>query len=248
MDMPKPLQKIKRPRNLYMEAMESIKASIFRGDFGPGQPLPSEKDLTGLLGVSRPVVREALRALQMQGFLDIRRGNQGGTFVNAVNDISFQENLSDLIRLRSVSIADLANARLLIEPEVFRLAARNASPAQLAALATIVTETVGLPPGRQRVKLGMNFHRLVAKMCTNLFYGLLMDTIMDFLGSFIVTLNAENLEIHNDHDHREIFAALSDNDGEHAATLLRTHIEDLSKNLIRLEQQWLQAKESGEPT
>lgn len=244
--MPKPLQKIRRPRNLYMEAMESIKASIFRGDFGPGQSLPSEKDLTSMLGVSRPVVREALRALQMQGFLDIRRGNQGGTFVNAINDISFQENLSDLIRLRSVSIADLANARLLIEPEVFRLAASNATPAQLAALDNIVQETDGLPPGKTRVQLGMNFHRQVAKMCTNLFYGLLMDTIMDFLGSFIVTLNAENLEIHNDHDHKEILAALNDHDGDRAAALLRTHIKDLSKNLVRLEESWLQAKEAGE--
>ena len=244
--MPKPLQKIRRPRSLYMEAMESIKASIFRGDFGPGQPLPSEKDLTSMLGVSRPVVREALRALQMQGFLDIRRGNQGGTFVNAVKDISFQENLSDLIRLRSVSIADLANARLHIEPEVFRLAAANATPAQLAALGKIVQETDGLPPGKTRVQLGMNFHRLAAKMCTNLFYGLLMDTIMDFLASFIVTLNAENIEIHNDHDHKEIFAALNDRNGDHAAALLRTHIEDLSKNLVRLEEAWLQAKEVGE--
>jgi GntR family transcriptional repressor for pyruvate dehydrogenase complex len=244
--MPKPLQKIRRPRSLYMEAMESIKASIFRGDFGPGRPLPSEKDLTSMLGVSRPVVREALRALQMQGFLEIRRGNQGGTFVNAIKDISFQENLSDLIRLRSVSIADLANARLHIEPEVFRLAASNATPAQLAALDKIVQETVGLPPGTTRVQLGMNFHRLVAKMCTNLFYGLLMDTIMDFLGSFIVTLNAENIEIHNDHDHKKIFAALNDRDGDRAAALLKAHIEDLSKNLVRLEEAWLQAKEVGE--
>ena len=57
------LRNVGRPKNLYMEAMRSIKEAIFRGDYGPGQSLPSEKDMALLLGVSRPVLREALRAL-----------------------------------------------------------------------------------------------------------------------------------------------------------------------------------------
>ena len=54
---------------------------------------PNESKLSELLGESRPVLREALRALQIQGLLDIRRGNQGGTFVTDLDNLSFQNNL-----------------------------------------------------------------------------------------------------------------------------------------------------------
>jgi DNA-binding FadR family transcriptional regulator len=237
--MAKPLKKIGRPQSLYMEAMESIKRSIFRGDYTPGRPLPSEKALTELLGVSRPVVREALRALQSQGLLEIRRGNQGGTYVNDPSRISFKNNLDDLIHLRRVSIADLSRARLHIEPEVFRLAARNASPEALASLKNIIEETDQAKIPGHRIKLGIRFHRQVAHACGNLFYILIMDTIMDFLDDFQQAINPEMLEIHDDQRHKDIFTALCDHDGDRAADLLKDHIEDLSKNMIQLEERWL---------
>lgn len=237
--MGKPLKNIGRPQSLYMEAMESIKQSIFRGDYTAGQPLPSEKALTELLGVSRPVVREALRALQIQGLLEIRRGNQGGTYVNDPSNISFKSNLDDLIRLRRVSIADLSRARLHIEPEVFRLAARNASPEALTCLENIIKETNQTQNPERRIKLGIQFHRQVAHACDNLFYILIMDTIMDFLDDFQQAINPEMLEIHDDQRHQDIFAAICDHDGDRAAALLKNHIEDLSQNMIQLEEQWL---------
>lgn len=242
--MGKPLKKIGRPQSLYMEAMESIKQSIFSGDYEAGQPLPSEKALTELLGVSRPVVREALRALQIQGLLEIRRGNQGGTYVNDPSRISFKSNLDDLIRLRRVSIADLSRARLHIEPEVFRLAAQNASPEALANLKSIIAETDRSKNPKRRIKLGIQFHRQIAHACGNLFYTLIMDTIMDFLDDFQQAINPEMLEIHDDQRHKEIFKALYEHDGDRAAALLKDHIQDLSQNMITLEERWLQSASS----
>lgn len=237
--MAEPLKKIVRPQSLYMEAMESIKRSIFKGDYTPGQSLPSEKALTELLGVSRPVVREALRALQIQGLLEIRRGNQGGTYVKDPGSISFKSNLDDLIRLRRVSIADLSRARLHIEPEVFRLAARNASPEALESLENIIKETDQTKNPERRIQLGIRFHRQVAHACDNLFYILIMDTIMDFLDDFQQAINPDMLEIHDDQRHKDIFTALCDHDGDRAAALLEDHIEDLSQNMIQLEERWL---------
>ena len=119
------IKKIERPGSLSMEALKFIKELIFRGDYTPGDALPGEIELSGLLGVSRPVLREAIRVLQAQGFLEILRGKQGGTYVADLNRISFGENLEALIRMKKLSIADVNNERLLIEPEVFRLAALN---------------------------------------------------------------------------------------------------------------------------
>jgi DNA-binding FadR family transcriptional regulator len=230
-----------------MEAMRSIKESIFNGEFKPGQALPNESQLSELLGVSRPVLREALRALQIQGLLDIRRGNQGGTFVREMDNLSFQGNLEDLIRLRRISVTDLSQARLLIEPEVFRLAAANATDEQLRKLGKILKETDATRDVEHHLTLGFSFHRLVAKACGNVFYALLMDTIMDFMSSFLRNIQSNDIEVflklYDQQSHAEVYKALADRDGERAAEKIKRHIKGITARIINLEKQWLEVTE-----
>jgi DNA-binding FadR family transcriptional regulator len=226
-----------------MEVMCSIKESIFNGEFKHGQALPSESKLSELLGVSRPVLREALRALQIQGLLDIRRGNQGGTFVTDLDNLSFQDNLEDLIRLRRVSVTELSEARLLIEPEVFRLAASNATEEQLHKLGQILEETAITRDIERHLQLGFSFHRLVAKACGNVFYALLMDTIMDFMSGFIRNIQSNDIgvfvELYDQESHSEVYKALADRDGELAALKIKNHIKGITSRIINLEKTWL---------
>jgi DNA-binding FadR family transcriptional regulator len=228
-----------------MEAMGSIKESIFNGEFTPGQALPSETQLSELLGVSRPVLREALRALQIQGLLEIRRGNQGGTFVKELEDLSFQDNLEDLIRLRRVSVTELSQARLLIEPEVYRLAATNATDEQLAELGKILEETDTTRDIERHLLLGFSFHRLVAKACGNVFYGLLMNTIMDFMSSFLHNIKSNDIEVfvklYDQESHTAVYKALVRRDGDQAALKIKRHIKGITARIISLEKQWLEA-------
>lgn len=237
------LRNVGRPQNLYMEALGSIKESIFNGQFKPGQALPNESHLSELLGVSRPVLREALRALQIQGLLDIRRGNQGGTFVKDLDHLSFQNNLEDLIRLRRVSVTELSQARLLIEPEVFRLAASNATQEQLDELGQILEATDAARDHERHVELGVSFNRLVAKSCGNVFYALLMDTIMDFMSGFLRNIESNDIkvfvEIYDRESHRQVYRALANRDGEQAASKIKHHITGLTARIIGLEKQWL---------
>lgn len=241
--MAQKIRKVGRPQNLYMEAMRSIKESIFNGEFKPGQALPNESQLSELLGVSRPVLREALRALQIQGLLDIRRGNQGGTFIKDLDNLSFQDNLEDLIRLRRVSVTELSQARLLIEPEVFRLAASNATEEQLRELGQILEETATTRDIERHLKLGFSFHRLVAKACGNVFYALLMDTIMDCMSSFIRNIKSNDIgvfiEIYDQESHNEVYRALFDRDGDRAAAKIKSHIKGITSRIINLEKEWL---------
>jgi len=241
--MAQKLRKIGRPQNLYMEALSSIKESIFSGEFGPGQALPNESQLSELLGVSRPVLREALRALQIQGLLDIRRGNQGGTFVRDLDHLSFQPNLEDLIRLRRVSVTELSQARLLIEPEVFRLAATHATDEQLDELGQILQATDAARDHERHIELGVSFNRLVAKSCGNVFYALLMDTIMDFMSSFLRNIESDDMrifeEIYDKESHRHVYEALANRDGEQASLRIKHHIKSLTARIIGLEEKWL---------
>jgi GntR family transcriptional repressor for pyruvate dehydrogenase complex len=234
-------QPIGHPQNLYMEALRSIKEAIFRGDFAPGQALPSEKELSGMLGVSRPVLREALRVLQIQGFLDVRRGNRGGTYVTDLSSISIKDNLEDLLRMGKVSMSDLTQARILLEPEVFRLAAINASDAQLDKMEEVLQAGYHAEDPKLKIKLHSDFHRQVAKASGSPIYLRFMQIIFDFVEVFATTIQPEDFSPHEEKDHFEIFATLRRRDQDRVAELARNHAEHVTREMIRLERQWLEA-------
>jgi DNA-binding FadR family transcriptional regulator len=224
-----------------MEAMDAIKESIFRGDYAPGQALPNEKELAGMLGVSRPVVREALRVLQIQGFLDVRRGSKGGTYITDLSGISIKDNLEDLLHLGKISMEELTQARLHIEPEVFRLAALNASQAQIEALERLTQGAINTRSARQRIRLSADFHRLVAKASGSLLYARFMDTILEFVEIFILTIKPPDFHIHDPRDHAAICKAISQRDVEKTVELARAHAEQVTRDMIKLEKQWRKA-------
>ena len=164
-----------------------------------------------------------------------------------LDHLSFQHNLEDLIRLRRVSVTELSQARLLIEPEVFRLAASNATEKQLSELGQILQETDATKDIDQHIELGVRFHRLVAKACGNVFYALLMDAIMDCMISFFRNIESNDVgvfpEIYDQESHWEEYRALANRDGEKAALKIKNHIEGLTSRIINLEERWLEIKE-----
>jgi DNA-binding FadR family transcriptional regulator len=224
-----------------MEAMQAIKEGIFSGEFETGQALPNEKELANILGVSRPVLREALRALQIQGFLDVRRGNRGGTYVTDLSNISIRDNLEDLLRTEKISMKDLTQARLLVEPEVFRLAALKANDKQLKQMAEVIQKSGETEDFKKRIELESDFHRLVAKSSGNPLYLRFMQTIFDFVEVFAIKTKSFDFGIHKKDEHLELFNALSRKDDKQAAHLAKIHVEKVNRGMIKIEKLWLKA-------
>ncbi|MDD2422403.1 MAG: GntR family transcriptional regulator, partial [Heliobacteriaceae bacterium] len=81
-----------KTRKIYEEIVEQLRALIAKGNLMPGDKLPSERELSERLGVSRASVREALTALEVMGILDVRPGD--GTFVRETNQSSIIEPLA----------------------------------------------------------------------------------------------------------------------------------------------------------
>lgn len=239
--MAQSLKKINRPKNLYIEAMYAIKDAIFRDDYKPGDTLPSEKDLSAQLGVSRPVLREALRALETQGFLEIRRGSRGGAYVTDLTNISFKDNLTDLLRTGKLSMNDITEARLHLEPEVFRQATIHASDTQLEEIRELIKQARNTKDRVKRIQIDSDFHRMVSRASNNPLYHRFMQIIFDFVEVFATTLEPEDFRIHNEQDHPEIFNALMDRDGDRVAELVREHTKKVTASMIKLEAQWLEA-------
>lgn len=115
------------PRRLYRQIADQIRSLIGNGEFAPGARLPAERDLARQLGVSRPSLREALIALEIEGLLDVRVGS--GIYVARPGERARHAELAD-----ASGPFEVIRARRLIEGECAALAARHASPLQLRAI------------------------------------------------------------------------------------------------------------------
>jgi DNA-binding FadR family transcriptional regulator len=228
-------EKIKRPR-LYEEIAGILREAILSGRYQPGETIQTEAGLTEQFGVSRNVVREALRLLQSRGFLEIRRGPQGGAFVTDLQPTTISENLSDLIRVGYVTIDHLTHARMYMEPEVFRLAAQNATVEELVGIENLLNEYNGTDDNDKQVTLNCDFHRLVGKACGNPLFSILIQSIMDFTERFVRTINPMHNIVHHQDEHRELFNTIRNHDPDRAFTLAQNHIAHLNNEMKRLEQ------------
>jgi GntR family transcriptional regulator, transcriptional repressor for pyruvate dehydrogenase complex len=109
-----------------------FKQMIREGQIRPGERLPNERDLARRLGVSRPSLREAVRALAAMKILDVRHGD--GTYVTSLDPELLAQPLQLILSIDSSFILDLFELRRIIEPAAAALAAKRATDEELQAL------------------------------------------------------------------------------------------------------------------
>jgi GntR family transcriptional regulator, transcriptional repressor for pyruvate dehydrogenase complex len=233
------MKPVGRQENLYEAVAAQLREAILSRALRPGQTLPNETELARQMAVSRPVIREALRFLQAQGLVQINRGTKGGAVVGEVDNLYMLENAADMIRLRRLTVDHLIQVRNFVEPEVFRLAAQQASDAQLAELKDLVEATQREEDLDLRREMNGEFHRLVGRVCGNPIYTAIMERVLDFTLAFVHTLKPRRLILHKDEEHPLIMAALLARDADRAASLLLTHIMALHAQIKELESTWL---------
>lgn len=238
--------KIKKDGNLYEDVLKELKKAILSGVYPTGALLPSETELARQLGVSRPVVREALRSLQSNGFVEIKRGIKGGAFVRDALRLPLFDDFASFIRYRRFRVDHLAQARLLVEPEVCRLAAKNASRQEIQEMKDLVQHYAGVKNADEKDLLYSLFHRLVGRACGNPIYALLIENIMDFTEGFIRTIKPVTEFIHEDHDHDEILIALENRDPERAAEVATVHARTILEGMRKLEAVYLELLEEDQ--
>ena len=166
-----PLQTVE-PQRLYRQIAGQLRSLIVDGEFQAGNRLPAERDLARQLGVSRPTVREALIALEVEGVVDVRTGS--GIYVVLPGSRAGANGHSNSDPAEWGPL-ELMRARELVEGEVAALAARNARKPQIAmisgALAQMHDEAgAGVVPRAGDAA----FHTAVAQACGN---EVLRDTV-----------------------------------------------------------------------
>ena len=193
-------------RRLYERVAEQIAELIRAGEFLPGQRLPAERDLAKTLGVSRPVVREAMIALEIAGHVEVRIG--AGAFIR-------DKSLEPAPTLNAGnSPSDLINARMLIEGEICALASENASEVDLAAIAaTIEQMTREHEAGRPWRSADLAFHVAIANATGNAALAGVVERLWQEQHSPVFELLSERVNLSENWratlcGHQQIFAAL----------------------------------------
>ncbi len=145
---------------LYIRVSQDIKKYLLENNFLEGDRLPSETELSKVLGVSRATVREAIVALEVSGVLDVRR-NVGAVVLNLGGD------LHSLVNIEAGPFEQV-RVRKLLEPEAARLAAENRTDEQCQAMESAIEMMVGENRAGFETEEGdMQFHLLIAKASGN---------------------------------------------------------------------------------
>src|SRR3984957_3984114 len=103
-------------RSAYLEVADRIRATIFKDKLALFQRMPSERDLAAQFGVSRVVVREAIRTLETSGLVTVKKGPKGGIFVTQDYERQIVDTIPNLLAGGEDKLDNLLEIRLLIEP------------------------------------------------------------------------------------------------------------------------------------
>jgi DNA-binding FadR family transcriptional regulator len=230
-------------RRLYQQVAERIRRQIESETLRAGDRLPAEKDLAHQLGVSRPTVREALVALEIAGFVEIRTGS--GTY------ISHRSKLLSPMLDAGPGPFELLHARLLIEGEVASEAAMRMSEEDLATIETTIREMeTMIAAGEHSRAADQKFHVLIAnasgnsvlaELVSSLWYG--MFSPMFYKMSELTGLIA-NQELALA-EHKAIFAALSTHDPVGARAAMRRHLKSVETVLAKSSGTFISGKNSA---
>jgi GntR family transcriptional repressor for pyruvate dehydrogenase complex len=230
-----------RSRRVSETIAKRIKNQISAGRVLPGEKLPAEREMAQRYHTSRVSVREAYRSLEELGLLTIRRGADGGAFIADIDHTPMMRSLSLMLRLGKTTHEEITEARLLIEPPIARLAARNAGPDDIERLRQILAQKESAMRRGGHRRCDMRFHRAVAECAGNLPLKLLMHSLADLTVEVLARVEMSTGVQHQVCEaHREILDAIERHDEDTAHDLMLRHVaavqERVGSELVREEQ------------
>ena len=225
--------------SLSKAVMLHIKNAILSGQVKLDEKIPPERELAAGFNVSRNMVREAIRALEMSGFLEVRQGPKGGAFVRDFTPDRLTEGFVDYYLAKKLTIDEINNVRLHIEPEVARLAALNIDQDHAIVLREIVDNEYMAESIDVRVPNLTRFHLALAGMCSNFFYEIMINVLVSITQEIIVAGYREgDMIVHGTGQHNEILEAVLAGNPDKASDAMRDHLEKYSSGLIEIEKKY----------
>lgn len=223
--------------NLYEQIADQLETAILSPDSFPEERLPSEQTLAERFGVSRTVIREALKLLKERDLVDMRTGE--GAFIVRPKSSSVYNVMNRIIQVDNIDDAQIHEVRLALETAACRLAAEHATAEDVERLRAIQDEMAGrkddLP---RRIQLDADFHIAVAETSKNKIMAIFISVMNDLLSSFI----AKGVQYPGGNEdgvarHEAILQAIAAHDPERAEREMAEHLRVSRHNVETVERQ-----------
>jgi DNA-binding FadR family transcriptional regulator len=220
-------------RNTFEETVERLAHAIKLGVVAPGERFPPERQLAPQLGISRVTLREALRALEQNGYIESRRGRNGGAYVTRRNGGSgTAASAEHAIRQLGEGLVDRLQFRRALEPAAAQLAAERAAEHDCGHLTGLAEDAAAASKDDYRAR-DLRLHLAIAELTDSpsLVEAIarVQTQLSDLLGAFPIV---EASLKHSDQQHTAIVRAIQRGRAARARQLMEIHV-DATANLIR---------------
>ena len=222
----------RRTRPLHVA--EAIKDWVVDGGLQPGDRLPGESELLARFGMAKGTIREAMQVLQAQGLVVTKTGPGGGSFVGRVSRDRAHALLANYFYFNEISIKDIYQVRIALEPELAASLAGRLSDEQLAELQAIMasyaTPAKDADEEREHHVASLRFHTRLAEFADNTLLGFFVN----FMAHVLTDLTMfQRLYFEPNHElwrqgrahQTDLISALRDGDAEAAREIMREHME-----------------------
>jgi len=233
MNHPETLFKPIKTKRTFEEISGKIKELIFKGVLKPGDRLPSEVELGRQFNVGRQSIREALRVLELSGFITIQKGGNGGPIISDTISDAISKSFLDAIQMQSITLGELTVARFEIEKVVLNYAINNADNSDIKRLQENVLKAKRkIESKTQAFSENVEFHRLLARASKNHLFVIVVQSIMAVVADFLSRLEPD-LGISKEvvQAHEDILNAIIGRKTNEAVSLLENHLVKIEDRL-----------------
>jgi GntR family transcriptional regulator, transcriptional repressor for pyruvate dehydrogenase complex len=219
----------------FEEIADQVRSRISEGKLRPGDRLPPERELAALFKVSRNTLREALRALELAGLVELKKGSSGGAFVLHGTSDAVVNGMRDLYFLGGISPADLTEARIAIGSAVVRLACARISPEEIAELEAnlAAAERARLEGNFEaRTAYHQKFHVLLAQATRNPILIATMEGIMEITRHFVRSIGPVKVTKSAAPSRRRLIKYLKNRDADSAVNEMIDYLTRLHRSYM----------------
>ena len=218
-----------KSKRTFEEICSEIKKLIISGILRPGNKLPSESELARQFSVGRQTIREALRILELSGFITVQRGSTGGAIIIDTVLSKISDLLLNAFQMKKISIDELTTARLEVERTILGYVITNAGDDEINNLQeNIVQAEKEVEAGIHPFTTNSEFHNILAKSAKNSIFVIveasIMTVVTDFLSRLTPDFEGSRRTIK---EHQSILDAIRRRDSQEASRVLEKHILDV---------------------
>jgi len=223
------------PQRIYQEVASQLRRNISEGKLRPGDKLPPERDLAQMFGVSRNTMREALRALELSGLIELKLGSAGGAFVLPGSSNAVVNGMRDLYFLGAITPGHLTAARISVSAAVIRMACENMTEEELAELernVAMAEEMHNAGSFEERTKYHQAFHVLLAKATHNPILLATTEGIVEILRQYVKASGPTEQQNYTLPSRKRLLKHLRNRDAEKA-------VKEMTSTLIKLQNDYM---------